>query len=40
MCPFQVDMETMRNAEKSNDKGVIFMHCLPAYHGLDTEVGK
>ena len=40
MCPFQVDMKTMKNAEKDNPKGVIFMHCLPAYHGLDTEVGK
>ena len=40
MCPFQVDMKTMKNAEKDNPEGVIFMHCLPAYHGLDTEVGK
>ncbi len=40
MCSFQVDMKTMENAAKNNEKGVIFMHCLPSYHGMDTEVGK
>lgn len=40
MCSYQVDMKTMENAAKNNKEGVIFMHCLPAYHGMDTEVGK
>jgi len=36
MGPCQVDMATMKAAAKN----AIFMHCLPAYHGKDTEVGK
>ncbi|MBN2605691.1 MAG: ornithine carbamoyltransferase [Bacilli bacterium] len=35
LSPYQVDMEMMKNA---NEKA-IFMHCLPAFHGIDTEVG-
>lgn len=33
---YQVDKEMMDNANKD----AIFMHCLPAFHGKDTEVGK
>jgi ornithine carbamoyltransferase len=33
---YQVDKELMSYA----DKNAIFMHCLPAFHGKDTEVGK
>lgn len=33
---YQVDKEMMDNAQKD----AIFMHCLPAFHGKDTEVGK
>ncbi|XQP54951.1 MAG: ornithine carbamoyltransferase [Mycoplasmoidaceae bacterium] len=40
MKPYQVDMETMLHAEKTNKIPPIFMHCLPSYHGLDTEVGR
>ena len=40
MSPYQVDMATMKDAEKDNGLTPIFMHCLPSYHGLDTEVGK
>jgi ornithine carbamoyltransferase len=36
LSPYQVDMKTLKNA---SDKA-IFMHCLPAFHGKDTEVGK
>lgn len=33
---YQVDKAMMDNAQKD----AIFMHCLPAFHGKDTEVGK
>ncbi len=33
--PYQVTMKLMKNANKK----AIFMHCLPAFHGIDTEVG-
>lgn len=33
---YQVNMDMINNA----DENVIFMHCLPAFHGLDTTVGK
>ncbi len=32
---YQIDSEMMRNASKD----AIFMHCLPAFHGNDTEIG-
>ena len=34
--PYQVNSKLMKLAKKE----AIFMHCLPAFHGLDTEVGK
>jgi len=34
--PYQVNMEMLKKA----DDEVIFMHCLPAFHDLKTEVGK
>ncbi len=33
---YQVDMELMKNAKET----AIFMHCLPAFHDKETEVGK
>lgn len=36
MHSFQVDAEMM-NMAASN---VIFMHCLPAFHDMNTEYGK
>lgn len=32
---YQVDSKVMSNANKN----AIFMHCLPAFHGMDTEIG-
>lgn len=31
---------TMDMLKKTGNKDVIFLHCLPAYHDLETEVGK
>ncbi len=36
LLPYQVNAEVMKNAGKK----AIFMHCLPAFHDLNTEVGK
>lgn len=36
LLPYQVNKEVMINANKN----AIFMHCLPAYHDLETKVGK
>ncbi len=33
--PYQVNMKLLNNASES----AIFMHCLPAFHGSNTEVG-
>lgn len=35
LLPYQVNAKAMANAKKD----AIFMHCLPAYHDLETEVG-
>ena len=35
LVPYQIDKEMMDNAKDT----AIFMHCLPAFHGKDTEVG-
>ncbi|SEA07509.1 ornithine carbamoyltransferase [Thalassobacillus cyri] len=35
--PYQVN-QTM--VEKTNNKDLIFLHCLPAFHDLETQVGK
>jgi ornithine carbamoyltransferase len=35
--PYQVNAETMA---LSGNPDVKFMHCLPAFHNADTEVGK
>ena len=35
LSPYQVDGDMMKNAGSK----AIFMHCLPAFHGIDTEVG-
>ncbi len=34
--PYQVNMDMVK---KTNNPDVIFMHCLPAFHDLKTEVG-
>lgn len=36
LYPYQVSKDIMKAANKD----AIFMHCLPAFHGLDTEVGQ
>jgi ornithine carbamoyltransferase len=35
--PYQVNSETMAKTGNPDTK---FMHCLPAFHNTDTEVGK
>jgi ornithine carbamoyltransferase len=35
--PYQVDMKLMR---ASGNPRVKFMHCLPAFHDLETQVGR
>ena len=35
--PYQVNMEMIEKTENGN---VIFLHCLPAFHDLDTKVGR
>ena len=36
LTPYQVNKKAMENAGKNS----IFMHCLPAYHDLETKVGR
>lgn len=36
LIPYQVNQKVMENAKKS----AIFMHCLPAFHDLETTIGK
>ena len=36
LLPYQVNTAVMDNA----DKNAVFMHCLPAFHDLNTEIGK
>lgn len=40
MRPYQVDMKSLKLALNTTKGKTIFLHCLPAYHGLDTEVGR
>jgi len=35
--PYQVNMEMIR---KTGNPDVIFLHCLPSFHNLETEVGR
>ncbi len=37
LMPYQVNAEMMKNTGNPNCK---FMHCLPAYHNLETQVGR
>jgi ornithine carbamoyltransferase len=37
MLPYQVNRELV---EKTGNPNVKFMHCLPAFHNADTQVGK
>ncbi|QEK13279.1 ornithine carbamoyltransferase [Crassaminicella thermophila] len=37
LLPYQVNMDMIL---KTNNPDVIFMHCLPAFHDLETKVGK
>lgn len=36
LMPYQVNQEAMKNAKPE----AIFMHCLPAFHDLETKIGK
>ncbi len=36
LSPYQVDMKMIKNAKED----VLFMHCLPAFHDANTEVGR
>ena len=36
LTPYRVTMNIMKNTSKD----AIFMHCLPAFHDLDTEIGR
>ena len=36
MLPYQVNADVMRRAGKN----AIFMHCLPAFHNLETKIGR
>ena len=36
LMPYQVNAAVMKNAKEQ----AIFMHCLPAFHNLDTKIGK
>ncbi len=36
LTPYRVTMDVMNNTAK----GSIFLHCLPAFHDLNTEIGK
>lgn len=36
LMPYQVNQKVMENAKES----AIFMHCLPAFHDLETTIGK
>ncbi|SES38872.1 ornithine carbamoyltransferase [Salipaludibacillus aurantiacus] len=37
LTPYQVNMDMIH---KTNNSNVIFLHCLPAFHDLETEVGR
>lgn len=37
LTPYQVNMEMMK---KTDNPHVLFMHCLPAFHDLNTKVGR
>ena len=36
LLPYRVTMKLMENAKKD----AVFMHCLPAFHDLNTKIGK
>ncbi len=36
LAPYQVNYELMKNANEN----AVFMHCLPAFHDMKTEIGK
>lgn len=36
LLPYQVNMKLLKISDNENVK---FMHCLPAYHNLETEIG-
>ena len=36
LSPYRVTMDVMKNAAP----GAIFLHCLPAFHNLDTKIGE
>jgi ornithine carbamoyltransferase len=40
MKDYQVDQKTLDTAIKNNKKGTIYMHCLPAFHDLNTTIAQ
>jgi ornithine carbamoyltransferase len=37
LTPYQINMNVVKATQNPNVK---FMHCLPAFHNLETEVGR
>jgi len=37
LLPYQVNREML---EKTGNENVMFLHCLPSFHDLETEVGR
>lgn len=40
LYPYQVNAAAMNHALETTGGNTVFMHCLPAYHDLNTEVGR
>ena len=40
LSPYQVNRSTMENADNGKPGSTIFMHCLPAFHDLNTSIGR
>ena len=40
LSPYQVNANVMKIASESTGNNTVFMHCLPAYHDLNTGVGR
>jgi len=38
LTPYQVNMDLMNKTGRLKNGGVIFLHCLPAFHNTETEV--
>ena len=40
LYPYQVNAKAMAHASETSGGNTVFMHCLPAYHDLKTQVGR